>query len=185
MALWGKTDTLASAPKYISPSIAFDASSASVVNLTDDTIAYTAHVFSTGDFVNYAINGGTTITGLTGGNNYYVIRVDGNTIKLASNSANATAGTQINLSGLGVGTHNIKAIPAAYFVDTTEATIASNRASGLKTAGWNKFTTYTDANGATRKRVESLIPMKVTAANAGDAGVTGNTSIEDVTVADS
>ena len=185
MALWGKTDTLASAPKYISPSIAFDASANTVVNLTADTITYPAHVFETGNYVNYANTGGTTITGLTGGNNYYVIRVDGNTIKLASNASNAVAGTQIDLTVLGVGTHNIKLIPAAYFVDTTEATIASNRATGLKTAGWNKFTTYTDANSKGRNRVECLIPMKVTAANAGDAGVTGNTSIEDVTVADS
>lgn len=185
MALWGKTDTLASAPKYISPSISIDSASASVVVLASDTIAYPAHVFSTGDYVNYAINGGTTITGLTGGNNYYVIRVDGNTIKLATSLANANAGTAIDLTGLGVGTHTIKLIPAAYFVDTTEATIASNRATGLKTAGWNKYTTYTDANGKVRNRVETLIPMKVSAANAGDAGVTGNTSIEDTTVADS
>ena len=183
MALWGKTDTLASAPKYISPSIAIDSASASVVVLASDTIVYPAHVFETGNQVNYAINGGTAITGLTGGTNYYIIRVDGNTIKLATTLSNANAGTAIDLTGLGVGTHTIKLIPAAFFVDTTEATIASNRASGLKTAGWNKFTTYTDANGATRKRVEVLVPMKVTAANAGDDGVTG--AGDDSTVADS
>jgi len=71
----------------------------------------------------------------------------------------------------------------AYFVDTTEAAVASNRAAGIKTAGWNLVKTYTDANGAARKRVESLIPMKVTAASAGDAGVSG--SGDDSTVADS
>jgi hypothetical protein len=185
MALWGKTDTLASAPKYISPSIAFDASANTVVDLTADTIAYPAHVFSTGDFVNYANTGGTNITGLTGNANYYVIRVDGNTIKLASNSANAIAGTQLDLSGLGVGTHNIKLIPAAFFVDVTEAGVESNRDAGLKTAGWNTFTTYTAASGETRRKVEPLVAMRVTAVAAGDAGVTGNTSIEDATVADS
>jgi len=71
----------------------------------------------------------------------------------------------------------------AYFVDTTEAAVASNRATGLRTPGWNLFTTYTDANGKTRRRVESLIPMKVSAAAAGDAGVSG--SGDDSTVADS
>lgn len=72
----------------------------------------------------------------------------------------------------------------AFFVDTTEATIESNRDAGLKTPGWNLFTTYTDANGNTRRRVESLVPMKVSAASAGDAGISGNTAIEDATVAD-
>jgi hypothetical protein len=71
-----------------------------------------------------------------------------------------------------------------FFVDTTEAAVASNRAKGLKTPGWNKFETYVDANGKTRYRAETLIPMKVTAVAAGDAGMTGNTTIEDATVAD-
>ena len=61
----------------------------------------------------------------------------------------------------------------AYFVDTTEASIESNRDAGLRTPGWNLFTTYTDSTGATRRRVESLVPMKVAAATAGDTGVSG------------
>lgn len=72
----------------------------------------------------------------------------------------------------------------AYFVDTTEAGIESNRDAGLRTPGWNLFVTYTDANGNTRRRVESLVPMKVSASDAGDLGVSGNTAIEDTTVAD-
>jgi hypothetical protein len=76
-------------------------------------------------------------------------------------------------------------IPAAYFVDVTEAGVESNRDAGLKTAGWNTFTTYTAASGETRRKVEPLVAMRVTAVAAGDAGVTGNTSIEDATVADS
>lgn len=67
------------------------------------------------------------------------------------------------------------------FVDLTEAGVASNRAKGLKTPGWNMYVEY----GTGRKRVETLIPMKVSAANAGDAGVTGNTTVEDSIVADS
>lgn len=73
----------------------------------------------------------------------------------------------------------------AYFVDTTEAAVESNRDAGLRTPGWNLFVTYTDTNGNTRRRVESLVPMKVTAVAAGDDGVSGNTAIEDATVADS
>lgn len=70
----------------------------------------------------------------------------------------------------------------AYFVDLTEAGIASNRNAGLHTPGWNLVQTYTNSAGATRRRVESLVPMKVTAASAGDAGVSG--SGDDSVVAD-
>lgn len=69
----------------------------------------------------------------------------------------------------------------AFFVDTTEAGVASNRAKGIKTPGWVLYKEY--GNG--RKMVETLVPMKVSAASAGDLGITGNTTIEDTTVADS
>jgi len=119
MALWGKTDTAASAPKYL---------------------------------------------------------IDG-----ANTSIVPTANTARDYPGL----PDQFDLNNAFFVDTTEATIESNRDAGLRAPGWNLFTTYTDANGATRRRVESLIPMKVSAADAGDDGVSGNTAIEDATVADS
>ena len=56
----------------------------------------------------------------------------------------------------------------AVFVDTTEAATAANKAKGLGTGGWNLYTTYTDANGATRHRAENLVAMGVSNANAGD-----------------
>lgn len=73
----------------------------------------------------------------------------------------------------------------AYFVDTTEASVASNKAKGLGTAGWNLYSTYEDSDGVTRHRAENLVAMKVTAVTAGDLGVSANTTIEDATVADS
>lgn len=69
----------------------------------------------------------------------------------------------------------------AFFVDTTEAGVASNRAKGIKTPGWILYKEY----GSGRKYVETLVPMRVTAVAAGDAGITGNTAVEDTTVADS
>lgn len=71
-------------------------------------------------------------------------------------------------------------IDNAFFVDTTEAAVTSNRAKGIKTPGWILYKEY--GNG--RKYVESLVPMKVTAAAAGDLGITGNTEVEDTTVPD-
>lgn len=54
------------------------------------------------------------------------------------------------------------------FVDTTEAQVASNRQNGIKTPGWNIYTTYVDQNGNTRRIVEPLVAMKVSASEAGD-----------------
>jgi hypothetical protein len=68
----------------------------------------------------------------------------------------------------------------AFFVDTTEAAVTSNRAKGIKTPGWNLVQDI--GNG--RFRVEPLIPMKVSAADASDLGIAGNTEIEDTTVPD-
>lgn len=69
----------------------------------------------------------------------------------------------------------------AYFVDVTEAGVDANRDNGIKTPGWILYKEY----GTGRKFVETLVPMKVTAIAAGDLGISGNTTIEDVTVADS
>ena len=68
----------------------------------------------------------------------------------------------------------------AFFVDTTEAAVTSNRAKGIKTPGWVLYKEY----GSGRKYVETLVPMKVSAADAGDVGITDDTATEDLTVAD-
>lgn len=54
----------------------------------------------------------------------------------------------------------------AVFIDTTEA--AANKDIGLGTGGWNLYSTYTDANGATRHKAECLVAMGVSNADAGD-----------------
>ena len=65
------------------------------------------------------------------------------------------------------------------FVDVTEAGIAANRAKGIKTPGWNLHVT-----AGSRTRTECLVAMKVSAADAGDLGITGDTADEDAIVAD-
>ena len=80
----------------------FDASSAEIVVLGTDTIRINSHRFVTGQRVTYNDGGGTAITGLSDGV-YYIIKVDRNLIQLASSLSNANNGTQINLTGLGVG----------------------------------------------------------------------------------
>ncbi len=80
----------------------FNGSSSSIVSVSADTINIPEHRFVTGQRVTYNDGGGTAITGLSDGV-YFVIKVDRNLIQLATNASNANNGTQINLTGLGVG----------------------------------------------------------------------------------
>jgi len=81
----------------------FNGSSASIVSVSADTISIPDHRFVTGQRVTYNDGGGTAITGLSDGV-YFIIKIDRNLIRLATNASNANSGTQINLTGLGVGT---------------------------------------------------------------------------------
>ena len=184
MAQWGKTDTLDDAPLYTAPVVTFD--STAVVDVTADTITIPEHGLATGDRVLYTLSGASEIGGLTDGDILFAIRVDENTIKVATNENNAIAGTNINLTAGADGeADTLKIVPEVYLVDETEAGVDANRLNGLRTAGWNSYEEYTDQNGATRRRVEVLVAMGVAQSDAGDAGVTGDTNDEDDVVEDS
>ena len=85
--------------------ISFNASSA--VSTTDNTITSTAHPFNTGDSITYSDGGGTQISGLVDGNEYFIIKTHANTIKLASSFANALANTAIGLTAGSSETHTL------------------------------------------------------------------------------
>lgn len=73
----------------------------------------------------------------------------------------------------------------AFFVDTTEAGLDSNKNKGLGTPGWNLYFEYVDQNGVTRRKAEPLVVMKVSAGDAGDQGIYDNANTENQTVASS
>lgn len=149
MALWGTVDTLAAAPAVYTKTTSFDATDAAVVVLASNTIKLQGHSYVTGDAVQYNDAGGTVITGLTDAATVFVNRVDADTIKLYDTKANAITGHAStglkSLTGVGVGAgHNFVKVPDdIYFVDTTEAGIAANRAKGLQTPGWVEYNTKT------------------------------------------
>jgi hypothetical protein len=68
------------------------------VSSSNETITILGHGLETGYAVTYSTEGGTNISGLSNSTVYYVIRVDNDTIKLATSSSNATAGTAINIT---------------------------------------------------------------------------------------
>lgn len=190
MALWGKTDTLASAPKYVARKTTFN--SATAVNLTANTInlTNTATSFSTGDEVFYSINGGTVITGLTNNTLYYVRVVGASLIELYNtyNNAIAPSGTtgRVDFTVVGVGSHTLQLTGEAnefgdsnyngsklLFIDRQESQQPENRARGLTEPGWWVYRSYVDSLDSTRHRAEHLIFMDVVAGTATDAGTSG------------
>ena len=82
----------------------FNGSDGAIVNHTADTITINTHRFLTGSRVTYTNGGGGNITGLTNGTVYFTIKVDHNTIKLATTAVRAASGTAINITGTGTGT---------------------------------------------------------------------------------
>lgn len=185
MALWGKTDALASAPKFVARKAYFDSTA---VNTTAETINILSSNtgFATGDAVLYGINGGTVIGGLTDATTYYVRVVGAGLISLYDTYAHAidTGATtgRANISGAGVGTHILQRTTAAnvagdhvynghqiIFVDAQEAQATANKAKGITGAGWWAYRTYTDAQSTTRHKAECLIAMAVGSVAAGDA----------------
>jgi hypothetical protein len=76
------------------------------VDHNTDQLTITGHGLLTGAGPAAVRNvGGVHPTGLAAVTDYWIIRVDDNTIKLADSSANALAGTAINLTGNGSGTN--------------------------------------------------------------------------------
>ena len=92
--------TFGSEPSYF-PEQATVATSA--VSTANNTITISDHGYHTKDPILYENGGGTSITGLTSGQVYYVVKVDANTFKLATTLSNAAASspTTISLTGTG------------------------------------------------------------------------------------
>ena len=88
--------------------LTFDATDSTVVSISGNTLSFRNHRFVNLQRVTYADGGGTAIGGLTDGTAYFIIKVDQNTIKLATSSSNAAAGTAIDLtSGAAGGSHTL------------------------------------------------------------------------------
>lgn len=77
---------------------------------TPGVLTLTGHGFQTGDGL-YLTTSGALPTGLSANTRYFAIRVDANTIRLATSYANAIAGTAIATSGSQSGTHSLYASP--------------------------------------------------------------------------
>ena len=92
-------------------------------NVTNNTVTKVAHGFETGDKVTYNKNGGTAITGITDLTDYYIIKVDADTIAFATTYALAIAGTKRDLTVVGVcTTQYLTPVITATFLSSTSGT---------------------------------------------------------------
>jgi hypothetical protein len=74
--------------------------SSGTVSTVNNTITLSSHGLSTFDRATYDANSNTAIGGLSDGSTYYVIKIDANTIKLATNYTNCLAVTPISLTSV-------------------------------------------------------------------------------------
>ena len=99
--------TVTSGTSVAGSALNFDGSSASIVSAAADTITLTTAQYdslSAGEVVQYKDGGGTVVNGLTDNGFYYVIKGTTPAIQLATTLANATAGTDVGIAGVGAGT---------------------------------------------------------------------------------
>jgi hypothetical protein len=195
MALWGKTDALASAPKYIVRKALFGTAAVSTAASTID-LRNSSTGFNTGDGVVYFNGGGASITGLTSGTTYYAVRqATAGVYKLSTSEAGAKAGTGlVTLTGTGNAAQYLQRNAEGnestaanngdhvyngkdlYFIDINEAQQPENRARGLKGPGWWLYRSWTNADGSVAKHAECLVALGGQSdklqATTGDSGAT-------------
>lgn len=103
------------------------------------------------------------------------VKVDG--VTSANTLTLATAWASANVTGATItGQDSPKYVPYTdieniYGVDEAEAAVASNKAKGLNTPGWNRYVTYTDMHGNTRYKTENLVAFSSMTGDASDDSV--------------
>lgn len=122
----------------------------------------------------------TTTTTLPGGlataTDYYVIRASDSTFKLATTYANAVAGTQINITDAGTGTHTITWLLPRYTNGAgVQAIFFNSNATAMGAATPNLSLGYTNSAQTTSRATPTVLPVGKTAASNSHILYTGAT----------
>jgi hypothetical protein len=96
-------------------SVARTFSALTAVDSNADSITINTHGLTNGQYITYSTEGGDPVGGLTNFNNYFVLVVDSNTIKLCESLANVLSNTPIDLTSAGTGStpHKLITYPAS------------------------------------------------------------------------
>jgi len=122
----------------------------------------------------------TTTTTLPGGlataTDYYVIKVSDTTFKLATTYANAVAGTQINITDAGTGTHTVTWLLPRYTNGAGLNAIMFNpAATAMGAATPNLSLGYTNSSQVASRATPTVLPVGKTAASNSHILYTGAT----------
>lgn len=108
----------------------------------------------------------TLPAGLSLATDYYVIRVNDSTFKLATSYANARAGTQINITDAGTGTHTITWLLPRYTNGAgVQAIFFNSNATPLGAATPNLSLGYTNSAQTGSRATPTTLPVGKTAAS--------------------
>lgn len=118
----------------------------------------------------------TLPAGLATATDYYVIRVSDTTFKLATSYANAIAGTAINITDAGTGTHTVTWLLPRYTNGAgVQAIFFNSNATALGAATPNLSLGYTNSAQATTRATPTTLPIGKTAASNSHILYTGAT----------
>ena len=132
----------------------FNGSDSNVVNHSADTITINNHRFLTGSRVTYTNGGGGDIGGLSNGTVYFTIKVDHNTIKLATNASNANSGSSINITGTGTGLAHTLSVA----FDGVNTKFVATHSSGTKAQMTRAAQLFISHNGVIQRPHDTTTP---------------------------
>ena len=119
---------------------------------------------------------GTLPAGLALATDYYVIRMSDTTFELATTFANAVAGTMINITDAGTGTHTVTWLLPRYTNGAGVQAIIFNPAATAMGAGTpNLSLGYTNSSQTTTRATPTVLPIGKTAATNSHILYTGAT----------
>lgn len=108
----------------------------------------------------------TLPAGLATATDYYVIKVSDSTFKLATSYANAVAGTAINITDAGTGTHTVTWLLPRYTNGAgVQAVFFNSNATALGAATPSLSLGYTNSAQATSRATPTVLPVGKTAAS--------------------
>lgn len=108
----------------------------------------------------------TLPAGLALATDYYYIRIDDNTFKLATSYANAVAGTQINITDAGTGTHTLSRLLPRYTNGAgVQAFFFNSNSTALGAATPNLSLGYTNSAQVASRATPTVLPVGKTAAS--------------------
>ena len=119
----------------------------------------------------------TLPAGLATATDYYVIRVSDSTFKLATSYANAIAGTAIDITDAGTGTHTITWLLPRYTNGAgVQAIFFNSNATAMGAATPNLSLGYTNATQTASRATPTVLPIGKTAASNSHILYTGATA---------